>query len=147
VVSVSVETAEMTDARLRRVIAEAELKVYSGRYEWTEFPLEGFPGKANADALALVRDDEIWSQLVPSRGQSREQLALFRFHFPSDSDNSGFVGWLASLLKNRFGTGVVVTCGYNGQAGGVYDYWACPFSLGESVIAEIRRLRGETAQD
>ncbi len=142
-VSISSETREATDARLRRVIGEAGLKVYEGRYEWTEFPLAAFPNAADPRALALVRDDETWCQLVPSGGRSSEQLALFRFHFPAGSDNSGFVGWLATLLKQSFGTGVVVTCGYSEANGGIYDYWACPFELGERVIREIRRLRRE----
>ncbi|MGI5346709.1 DUF6196 family protein [Streptomyces sp. CA-250714] len=46
------------------------------------------------------------------------------FHFPAAADNSGFVGWLASELKDQLGTGVAVLCGYNSAQGGIYDYWS-----------------------
>ena len=60
-----------------------------------------------------MRDDKVWSQLVPCADQERELYTVFRFHFPNGLDNSGFVGWLASHLKARLGTGVFVICGQN----------------------------------
>jgi hypothetical protein len=74
---------------------------------------------------------------------TRTAGAIFSFHFPDRSDNSGFVGWLATHLKQRFGTGVFVICGHNASRGGVYDYWGCPIALGDDIIAEIRRLNGD----
>jgi hypothetical protein len=65
---------------------------------------------------------------------------LFRFHFPEGADNSGFVGWLATRLKLRFGTGVFVTCGQHRRDGGIFDYWGVPALLAAEVIREIERL-------
>jgi len=140
-VQVSRETPEEIDVRLRRVIAEADFKIYGGTFAFEEFPLESFKN-ARADALALVRDNEVWSQLVPSNEESQELFSIFSFHFDDCTDNSGFVGWLASHLKMKLGTGVFVTCGQNSRRGGIFDYWGCPSELEYEVLEEIRLLRG-----
>lgn len=145
-VNISIETPDETDARLRGVIGAAELKIYEDLYGFDEFPLHDFPERVHQNALALVRDDEVWSQLVPSAGQFPENFTVFRFHFPAGVDNSGFVGWLATHLKSRFGTGIFVVCGQNSDRGGIFDYWGCPAELGRDVIDELRVL-AQTAVD
>ena len=141
-VDVSRETAEATAARLERVIREARLFVVERPHAFEEFRRQDFPARADPEALALVRDDAVWSQLVPSEDAAAERFALWRFHFPAGADNSGFVGWLAGHLKARFGTGVFVVCGQNSADGGIFDWWGCPWALGEEVVAEVRRLAG-----
>jgi Family of unknown function (DUF6196) len=143
-VQVSHETPEEVDVRLRRVIADADFKIYKGTFAFEEFPLADFP-KAKEDALALVRDNEVWSQLVPSNDKSQELFSIFSFHFDGCADNSGFVGWLASHLKMKLGTGVFVTCGQNSRRGGIFDYWGCPSELEETVLEEIRLLRDKAS--
>lgn len=143
-VQVSRETLEEVDIRLRRVIAEADFKIHEGTFAFEEFPLKDF-SSAKGDALALVRDSEVWSQLVPSNDKSLELFSIFSFHFKGCSDNSGFVGWLASHLKMELGTGVFVTCGQNSKRGGIFDYWGCPSELEEEVLREVRLLRGEAS--
>jgi hypothetical protein len=140
VVNVSKETPEQTDARLKRVIRQCRVKVFAGAFAFEEFPLADFPSKADSNALALVRDDAVWSQLVESNRADAERFAVWRFHFPADVDNSGFVGWLASHLKNRFGTGVFVVCGQNNADGGIFDYWGCPLALKDAIIGEVHTL-------
>lgn len=105
-----------------------------------EFPLDEFPSSVDPDALALVRDDEIWSQLVPCDDPTEELFTIWRFHFREGDDNSGFVGWLANHLKKKFGSGVFVTCGQNRNQGGVFDYSGCPVEIGPAVITELRKL-------
>ncbi|HUR42993.1 MAG TPA: DUF6196 family protein, partial [Aestuariivirga sp.] len=105
-----------------------------------EFPRSEFANKADQNALALVRDESVWSQLVPSSAVQGEKFCVFCFHFPKDTDNSGFVGWLASHLKRKFGTGVFVTCGQNTGDGGIFDYWGCPIALGKQIVAEVEAL-------
>lgn len=139
-VDISHETVEQTERRLRRVITEARLRIYPGTYAFLEFPLDQFPQAARADALALVRDDHVWSQLVPSQDAREERFGVFRFHFPAGADNSGFVGWLATHLKTRFGTGVFVTCGQNSTDGGIFDYWGVPERVADEVFEEITLL-------
>ncbi len=139
---ISRETPEQTDGRLRRVIRTASLHTYDQPFSFQEFPLERFPELANPAALALIRDDTTWSQLLPTpNGVRTESYCVFRFHFPSGADNSGFVGWLASHLKRKFGTGVFVTCGQNSRAGGIFDYWGVPIALADDVVAELVALR------
>jgi hypothetical protein len=70
----------------------------------------------------------------------RERFGLVSFHFPAGLDNSGFVGWLATELKSRLGTGLFVVCGSNRHRGGIYDYWGCPVELLGEVVATIRSL-------
>lgn len=139
-VDISHETVRETEARLRHVIRAAQLKVYERPYIFAEFPLDSFPVSVDPEAIALIRDDENWSQLVPYRHGSADRFAIFRFHFPSGIDNSGFVGWLATHLKRRLGTGVLVVCGQNAALGGIFDYWGCPVNIREQVLAEIANL-------
>jgi len=109
-VHVSHESVAETETRLLRVMKHARLKVYSDVYGFEEFPLDAFAARARSDALALVRDDVVWSQLAPSNGPGE-----------------------------RF-TGVFVTCGQNSGDGGIFDYWGVPEMLGDVVIAYVRKL-------
>jgi len=137
---ISLETLGEIDKRLLEVIAKSECRFYEGSYAFEEFPLQECLARLSSDALALVRDDQVWSQLVPSVDTDEELYGLFRFHFPPGWDNSGFVGWLASRLKEKFGTGVFVICGQNSGRGGIFDYWGCLIALKEKVFADIRVL-------
>lgn len=142
-VQVSKENEQQTHNRLKSVIAQADFKVYEGTYIFEEFPLAELTQKINTDALALVRDQHVWSQLVRSTDQSKELFTLFSFHFDNAADNSGFVGWLATYLKRELGTGVFVTCGQNSSRGGIFDYWGCPSHLGEEAIRVVQDLMGK----
>ncbi len=139
-VRVSHETTEQMEKRLLKVIAESDFAIYKGSYTFEEFPLNDFLSSIRQDAIALVRDSEVWSQLVPSNKVSKELFKIFSFHFDDCKDNSGFVGWLASRLKTKLGTGVFVLCGYNTNRGGIFDYWGCPIELEEKVTGIINEL-------
>jgi len=139
-VNISVETSEQTQTRLLKIITHCDLTVYSSTYAFEEFPLNEFPQQAKADSLALVRDDDVWSQLIPCTDKHSELFTIWRFHFREGDDNSGFVGWLANLLKEKFGTGVFVICGQNSARAGIFDYWGCPASLGTEIVNEVKRL-------
>jgi Family of unknown function (DUF6196) len=138
-VDVSHETPEQTNVRLEQVIKKSKLKIYTEAYAFEEFPITEFSVRVRPDALALVRDDAVWSQLIQDNSAT-EPFAIWRFHFPLGADNSGFVGWLATRLKQRFGTGVFVVCGQNSQDGGIFDYWGCPWHLRKEVQDEILNL-------
>jgi len=141
-VSVSIETAEQTEQRLRREIAQADLVVHDGVWCFEESPADQ-PPTLTAETLAVVRDQESWSRLVPltQEGDDVERFGIFSFHFADHVDNSGFVGWLATHLKVELGTGVFVVCGSNRARGGIYDYWGCPIDLLDQAIAVVRTLR------
>ena len=98
---------------------------------------------APGETLAVVRDQESWSRLVPLTQESDgvERFGIFSFHFADQVDNSGFVGWLATHLKAELGTGVFVVCGSNRARGGIYDYWGCPIDLLDRAVAVVRALR------
>ncbi len=142
-VNISHETSSEIAMRLERVIQETRLTVYKGAYIFEEFPLGEFKSRADEKALALVRDDQVWSQLIERDDPNEEQFAIWRFHFPNGADNSGFVGWLAMHLKTLFGTGVFVVCGQNSNDGGIFDYWGCPLELSDQIISEVERLVGQ----
>lgn len=135
------ESRDEIDERLRRVMGQVDLQVYDRPYLFEESSME--EGCVPDDrALAFVRDDEVWSRLVAAPSHPEGELfRIFRFHFPEDVDNSGFVGWLASHLKASLGTGVFVVCGQNSGRGGIFDYWGCPWEVGDEVLAEVARLR------
>lgn len=143
-VDISYETPAETAERLKRIIVGATLVIYDQPYVFDEFAPEAFKTRSNPDALALVRDDEVWSQLVPAGPDADEPFALWRYHFPKDVDNSGFVGWFATHLKSEFGTGVFVVCGQNSRAGGIFDYWGCPWCLHDAVFAHLLDLSAGT---
>src|SRR5690242_4120600 len=117
---ISKESPAESDRRLRRVMTQTRVKFYDEPHAFVEFPLHAFPATIDPRTLALVRDDQLWSQLVPSSDPKAERFMIFRCHFPAGADNSGFVGWLASHLKARLGTGVFVTCGQNSTDGGIF---------------------------
>lgn len=144
---VSHETAIQTQDRLRKVIAEAELVVYERPYVFEEVSVDRFPTHHLGGALAFVRDEEVWSALVPQRQQQQEAFSIFSFHFPTNLDNSGFVGWLASHLKASVGTGVFVVCGQNSARGGIFDYWGAPLAVADQVLKEVRQLREQRAPE
>lgn len=137
---ISHETEEQTVERLLSVIAEAELKTYEQVYVFEEFPLDDLQQNLKHEALALVRDDEVWSQLVRAKDSTGEQFKIFSFHFAENLDNSGFVGWLATHLKQKTGIGVFVVCGQNSKRGGIFDYWGCPLEVADVVLDEIHNL-------
>jgi len=138
---VSQETPQRTETRLRQVLAEAELVWHEGSFSFFEFPASEFSIQKVEGALALVRDTDVWSVLKPSSSGSGENFAIFSFHFPDNIDNSGFVGWLASALKRRLGTGVFVVCGKNSRRGGIFDYWGIPVRMRGAVMEAVDTLR------
>ncbi|KAA9155841.1 hypothetical protein F6B41_05250 [Microbacterium lushaniae] len=145
-VSISRETPDQTRARLRSVIGRAEMRVLDGAWSYFQTPADS-PPALDDEVLAVVRDEDSWSVLRPAdRGDAtRERFAVLSFHFPPREDNSGFVGWLATELKDRLGTGLVVVCGSNSDRGGIYDYWGCPVELLDDVLAVIALLRATDA--
>ena len=105
------------------------------------------PQDADPDSLALVRYDTQWCELRPAKhGEDGERFVVWRVAFTDGGDNSGFVGWLATQLKRRLGTGVFVTCGSHPDADGVFDYWGAPAKLRAEVLTELRALNPGLAQ-
>ena len=138
---VSAETPEQTEKRLRRVISTADLDWHEGSYSFSEYSLENFPVHEASQSLAFIRDEKSWSVLRKSRPEDAESFALFSFHFPDGMDNSGFVGWLATIMKRELGTGVFVICGHNSRRGGIFDYWGIPISVRAAAVERIKVLR------
>ena len=141
---VSKETPTETTQRLQHVLASSKWQIYAGSYVFLEFKLgSAIPEAIQQSSLAMVRDDEVWSLLTQATDQApdAELFALCSFHFPANLDNSGFVGWLASHIKQQTDAGVFVVCGQNSQQGGIFDYWGIPISMQSEVIAVIRQLR------
>jgi hypothetical protein len=139
-VDISAEAPHQIERRLRSVIRQARVQIFDELYQFEEFSVAEFGTRFDKRALALVRDGELWSQLIPFRGGEGEAFGLFGFHFPPDQDNSGFVGWLASRLKAQFGSGVLVICGMNQADGGIYDYWGCPAAIAPQVFEHVLDL-------
>ncbi|WP_299525763.1 DUF6196 family protein [Winogradskyella sp.] len=133
------ESKEQTEERLIRVLKSSDFKVYPEPYYFRELPLNNFVMDPNA--LAIVRDDEVWSLLVPIEKQGTENFKIFRFHFKPKLDNSGFIGWLATKIKEKFGSGIFVTCGQNSNSGGIFDYNGCPIEIADEIISYIHELR------
>lgn len=148
---ISPETPEQTRRRLLRVMAHARVDVLPGDHTFAEFPVAQFPAHLASSlagsALALVRDQDVWSALLPAPAQTpaQDRYGVVCFHFAPESPHSGFVGWLASELKRQLGTGVVVICGKNSADGGIFDYWGIPKSVAPQAMALIRAMQQQGA--
>ena len=70
------------------------------------------------EALACVRDDDVWSELVPV-GEPAPPMTfrIYAFHFDPAYDATGFVGWLHAHLARATGAGHIVVCGRSAGAG------------------------------
>jgi hypothetical protein len=103
------ETPEQMEVRLLRVIAQSQFDVLTNDYLWQPMP----PGQPPArDAIACVRDGDVWHQFVAaSPNSSAQRYRVVSFHFKEGTDAAGFVAWLAGHLKRSAGTGSVVICG------------------------------------
>jgi hypothetical protein len=142
------ETPGQMHARLCGVIARAHFTVLSEPHAWQPIPLSSPPPDG---ALAVVRDGESWAALTPAAPGETGAYRIFAFHFAEGTNASGFVAWLASLVKSDAGTGVMVVCGFDARASaplwqtslGLFDYWGCPWAKGDEVIALVERLRAE----
>lgn len=135
---ISKETTLQTEERLKKVIRSADFKLFGGDYYFKEIPVEEF--QVEKGTLAMVRDDEVWSFLIPTISTETENFRIFSFHFSEGLDNSGFVGWLATKIKKELGTGVFVVCGQNSRKGGIFDYWGVPLAIAEEVINLVAHL-------
>jgi hypothetical protein len=134
------ETPEQSVRRLRRVARLTTVELLDG--EWSFEQVSQPHLDLRPDTLALIRDGERWSRLVPATPSSAERFRVWSCHFPEGIDNSGFVGWLAGEIKARTGSGVFVICGFNPSRGGIHDYWGCTVQAGDAVITELRALTG-----
>lgn len=102
------------------------------------------------DALALVKDVEGWCALLPASGDpadETERFALTLSTFPAGVDNSGYVGWLATTIKERLGSGVFVVCGDNPARGGIFDYLGYPVECVDAVRELLEELRRPGSDD
>ena len=140
------ETSEQMDARLLRVIAQAQFDVFPADYIWQPMTNDQRPSR---HAIACVRDGEVWHEFVPAPAStSAERYRVVSFHFTEGTDAAGFVAWLAAHLKRSAGTGSVVICGKDRRdtpelfrtSQGVFDYWCCAVTAGDRFVALVRSL-------
>ena len=136
---ISKETSKATESRLLEVLKTASLKILERPYYFKETAVTDF--YFDPDAIAMVRDEEVWSYLIPVENDASENFKVFSFHFKEGLDNSGFVGWLASKIKEKCGSGVFVVCGQNKNKGGIFDYWGCPVEMAEEILDFIKELK------
>jgi len=136
---------EMHD-RLCGVLAASRFEVLAQPYAWQE--IRGTPSLP-ATALAVVRDGSAWYALAPILGGTTRAYRILTFHFAEGLNASGFVAWLAALMKKEAATGAMVVCGFDARATsalwqtslGLFDYWGCPWDRGDDVIGLIERIR------
>lgn len=88
---------------------------------------------------------QIESRLLKVIAQA-ELLVLKSTYVFEEFPVQGFVGWLASHLKQRLGTGVFVVCGQNSTRGGIFDYWGSPYELGCDFVKEVEYLMDKGKQ-
>ena len=140
------ESTEQMHERLSGVMAASGFEALSKPYAWQQVSrLLQLP----ATAVAAVRDSSTWYALRAVTPEAAGAYRIMVFHFAEGSNASGFVAWLAGIIKKEVGTGVMVVCGFDARATpalwqtslGLFDYWGCPWGLGDEVIALVERLR------
>ncbi|KQW72445.1 hypothetical protein ASD03_32365 [Ensifer sp. Root127] len=134
------ETYHQMDKRLREVMKLADLEVFTNTFRFVEFEDCDFAEFVRKDALAIVRDETRWSQLVPAEELQGKLFQVLQLHFPEEVDRGGLVGWVGTHLRRSIGTDIIVICGQNSRAGGTFDYIGYPVSVASKVRAEIRNL-------
>jgi hypothetical protein len=140
------EPAEQMHERLSGVIAASRFEALPQPYAWR---LVEALSKVPSDALAAVRDGSTWYALTPALPKTMGAYRILVFRFAESSNASGFVAWLAGLIKKEVGIGVMVVCGFDARATpalwqtslGLFDYWGCPWDHGDDVIALVQCLR------
>lgn len=134
-VSISQERTVESERRLRAVLRTAQLVHLPEAWCFQRIASDPPVG-----AIATVRDADGWCALVPATADSAERFALTMSTFAPDIDNSGYVGWLATAVKQRLGSGVFVICGDNPRRGGIFDYLGYPLEVADAVRALIDEL-------
>jgi len=142
VVSISQERRVESERRLRAVLRSAELAHLDGAWCFRRID-----GGLPEHALATVRDADGWCALMPAADDALERFGITLTTFAPEIENSGFVGWLATTIKHRLGSGVFVICGDNPSRGGIFDYLGYPLEIAEAVRALIDELRGPSGGD
>lgn len=144
-VSISQERPVESQRRLRAVLRTTQLVHLPEA--WCFQRIVGDPPEG---AIATIRDVDGWCALVPATEDSGEQFGLTLSTFAPHIDNSGYVGWLATAVKQRLGSGVFVICGDNPRRGGIFDYLGYPLEVADAVrnlIDELRRPVGDDPLD
>jgi len=85
----------------------------------------------------MVKDDEVWSYLIPKESEETENFKIFSFHFKDGLDNSGFVGWLASKPKKNLVRDYLWFVDKTRKKGGIFDYCGCPIEIADEVLASL----------
>jgi hypothetical protein len=140
------ETPEQMHNRLNAVMAAARFEPLPQPYAWQRVDTLL---KLPSGALASVRDCSTWYALAPASPEAAGVYRILVFHFAEGTNASGFVAWLAGLMKTEVGTGAMVVCGFDARATpalwqtslGLFDYWGCPWACDEDVIALVEQLR------
>lgn len=136
---ISRERQVESERRLRTVLRAADLVHLEGAWCF-----ERVVGELPHDALATVRDADGWSALVPARGVG-ERFGIMLTTFAPEIENSGYVGWIATTIKQRLGTGVFVICGANPGRGGIFNYLGYPAGVSAEVRALLDDMRNAPA--
>jgi hypothetical protein len=136
-VAISREMAAETEARLRQLFRRCAIDWLPG---WWTFREGQLPPEHLS--IARVRDEARLSALGPCPFEMDEapRFGVFRVVLPDGEDDSGFVGWLASWVKARTGSGLFVVCGQDSRRGGIFDYYGIP----EAAVDDVKLLLNST---
>src|SRR5262249_60732675 len=93
-------------------IAAAQFEVLSQPYAW---PQVSEPFRLPANAFAVVRDGSAWHALTAVPPNTTGAYRILVFHFAEDSNASGFVAWLAGVMKKEAGAGGMVGGGVDAR--------------------------------
>jgi hypothetical protein len=104
------ETIQEMHDRLLEVITKYGFEVCSQPDKWQRLADRS---QIPAEALAVVKDGEAWFALAPAAHPTEGSYRVVAFHFPEGTNASGFVAWLAGILKQEAGTGAMVVNGFD----------------------------------
>jgi hypothetical protein len=92
------ESEQPMGERLCSVIAVARFEALSQPYGWQ---LVSQLSQLPNTTLAAVRDGSAWYTLTPVSPNAPGAYRILTFHFVEGSNASGFVAWLAGLMKKE----------------------------------------------
>ena len=122
-ISIAYENPIATKIRLGLLMGSVSVKHFPRPFEFASSPervgwkagsLAAVQGRQGYSVVRLVADD-----VVPDT-----TLDVFEIRFATQSDNSGFIGYLAGRLKEVTGSGCIVLCGAESER--IFDYYLVP---------------------
>jgi hypothetical protein len=135
--TVKIETNSKLIERLYYVLKQSEFVEFDELYYFKQF--EETPNLEN-NALSYIRNGNYWTGLIEAEDDRTENYKIFCFKVNTTSNNSGFLGWMATEIKKKLGISIIVFCSHCPTTDKDILYIGCSSLYGNQVKNFIETL-------